>query len=151
MAPLLGPAFSFDQDILGAVGEAALKAINGSQWSPDLDNALNKEFVTSFKARFGRLPSLYASQAYDTTLILDAAVGAAGERWSDKAAFRDALRGVAIETTRGSFRFNSNHFPIQDYYVREVVKGPDGVITNRVVQKVFEDHADAYAGECGMR
>jgi branched-chain amino acid transport system substrate-binding protein len=151
MAPLLGPAFSFDQDILGAVGEAALKAINGSQWSPDLDNALNKEFVESFKGRFGRLPSLYASQAYDTTLILDAAVKAAGDRWSDKAAFRDALRKVAIETTRGAFRFNSNHFPIQDYYVREVVKGPDGTITNRVLQKVFEDHADAYAGECGMR
>jgi branched-chain amino acid transport system substrate-binding protein len=151
MAPLLGPAFSFDQDILGAVGEAALKAINGSQWSPDLDNALNKEFVEGFKAKYGRLPSLYASQAYDTTLILDAAVKAAGDRWSDKAAFRDALRKVAIETTRGPFRFNTNHFPIQDYYVREVVKAPDGTITNRVLQKVFEDHADAYAGECGMR
>ena len=150
MAPLLGPAFSFDQDILGAVGEAALKSINGSQWSPDLDNALNKEFVAGFKAKYGRLPSLYASQAFDTVLILDAAVQAAGTGWSDKAAFRDALRKVAIDTTRGAFRFNNNHFPIQDYYVREVVRGPDGTITNRIVQKVFENHADVYAPECGM-
>jgi branched-chain amino acid transport system substrate-binding protein len=150
MAPLLGPAFSFDQDILGAVGEAALKSINGSQWSPDLDNALNKEFVAGFKAKYGRLPSLYASQAFDTVLILDAAVQAAGTGWSDKAAFRDALRKVAIATTRGAFRFNNNHFPIQDYYVREVVRGPDGTITNRIVQKVFENHADVYAPDCGM-
>lgn len=150
MAPLLGPAFSFDQDILGAVGEAALKSINGSQWSPDLDNALNREFVASFKAKYGRLPSLYASQGFDTVLILDAAVRAAGAGWSDKASFRDALRNVAIETTRGAFRFNNNHFPIQDYYVREVVRGPDGVITNRIVQKVFENHADVYAPDCGM-
>jgi branched-chain amino acid transport system substrate-binding protein len=150
MAPLLGPAFSFDQDILGAVGEAALKSINGSQWSPDLDNALNQEFVAGFKAKYGRLPSLYASQAFDTVLILDAAVQAAGAGWSDKTAFRDALRKVAIDTTRGAFRFNNNHFPIQDYYVREVVRGPDGTITNRVVQKVFENHADVYAPDCGM-
>ncbi len=149
-APLLGPAFSFDQDILGAVGEAALKAMNGSQWSPDLDNPVNREFMAAFTTKYGRLPSLYASQAYDTVLILDAAIQAAGAGWADKAVFRDALRKVAIETTRGAFRFNTNHFPIQDYYVREVVKGPDGVITNRLVQKVFEDHADAYAPDCGM-
>lgn len=151
MAPIMGPAFSLDQDILGAVGEAALKAVNGSQWSPDLDNALNTEFVAAFKARYGRLPSLYASQGYDTALILDAAVTAAGGAWADKGAFRGALRKVAIETTRGAFRFNTNHFPVQDYYVREVVKGADGVVTNRLLTRIFDDHADAYAGECGMR
>jgi branched-chain amino acid transport system substrate-binding protein len=78
-------------------------------------------------------------------------VKSAGDRWSDKDAFRDALRKVAIETTRGAFRFNTNHFPIQDYYVREVVKGADGAITNRLVAKIFDDHADAYAAECGMK
>jgi branched-chain amino acid transport system substrate-binding protein len=149
-APMMGPAFSFSQDILPAVGDAALGAFNGSQWSPDLDNTLNKAFVEEFKSRYGRLPSLYASQAYDTTLILDAAIRSAGDRWSDKAAFRDALRAVSLDTTRGAFRFSNNHFPIQDYYVREVVKAADGTITNRTVQKVFEQHADAYTGECPM-
>jgi branched-chain amino acid transport system substrate-binding protein len=149
--PLFGAAFSFSQDILPAVGDAALGAINGSQWSPDLDNPLNKAFVADFKAAYGRLPSLYASQAYDTTLILDAAIAAAGEAWSDKDAFRDALRAVAIDTTRGKFRFGNNHFPVQDYYVREVVKNDDGVVTNRTVQKIFTDHQDVYAAECRMK
>src|SRR3546814_8247997 len=40
--PLFGPAFSFDQTILAAVGEAALGVKNTSQWSKDLDNAANK-------------------------------------------------------------------------------------------------------------
>jgi hypothetical protein len=31
-----------------------------------------------------------------------------------------------------------------------VVRGPDGTITNRIVQKVFENHADVYAPDCGM-
>ena len=149
--PLFGPAFSLSQDILPAVGDAALGAYNGSQWSPDLDNPLNRKFVAEFRQAYGRLPSLYASQGYDTALVLDAAVRAAGSGWESKDTFRNALRNVRIDTTRGPFRFNRNHFPVQDYYVRQVVKLEDGTITNRLVGKIFENHEDAYVGECGMR
>lgn len=149
--PLFGPAFSLSQDVLAAVGEAALGAYNGSHWSNDLDNALNRRFVADFKAAHGRLPSLYASQGYDTALVIDAALKAAGEQWTDKATLRKSFEGVSIETTRGPFRFNTNHFPVQDYYVRQVVKLDDGTLTNKLVGKVFEDHADAYATECGMK
>lgn len=148
--PLFGPAFSFSQDILYAVGEAAVGAFNGAQWSPDLDNELNARFVDGFRETYGRLPSLYASQGYDTALVIDAAMRAAGSNWSDKATFRKALESVVLETTRGAFRFNRNHFPIQDFYVRRVVKLKDGTVTNRLVEKIFEDHEDAYVGECPM-
>ena len=43
--PIVGPAFSFDQGILQAVGEAALGVVNTSQWNKDLDNPTNAEFV----------------------------------------------------------------------------------------------------------
>jgi branched-chain amino acid transport system substrate-binding protein len=148
--PLFGPAFSLSQDVLAAVGDAALGAYNGSQWSNDLDNPVNRRFVDGFKAKYGRLPSLYASQGYDTALILDAALDG-GDGLADKAAFRESLRKVSIETSRGGFRFNSNHFPIQDYYVRQVVELDDGTLTNKLAGKVFDDHADAYAAECGMK
>jgi branched-chain amino acid transport system substrate-binding protein len=36
--PVFGPAFSFDQTVLGAVGDAAPGVINSSQWNRDLDN-----------------------------------------------------------------------------------------------------------------
>lgn len=147
--PLFGPAFSLSQDVLAAVGEAALGAYNGSQWSPDLDNPVNGRFVADFKAKHARRPSLYAAQGYDTALILDAAIKEAGSV-ADKEAFRASLRRVALETTRGPFRFNTNHFPIQDYYIRQVVKLEDGTLTNRMVGKVLEDHGDAYAAECRM-
>src|SRR3546814_8958770 len=71
--PLFGPAFSFDQGILGAVGDAALGVKNTSQWSKDLDNAANKAFVESFQKEYGRLPSLYASQGYDSANLILAA------------------------------------------------------------------------------
>ncbi len=147
--PLFGPAFSFSQDILGAVGDAALGVFNTAQWSPDLDIPANKAFVTAFQAEYGRLPSLYASQGYDTALLLDSAIAKVGGDLSDKAAFRSALKAAEFETVRGKFSFGSNHHPVQDVYMRKVVK-VNGTITNEVVEKVFSIHQDAYAADCGM-
>lgn len=145
--PLIGPAFSFDQTILPAVGNAALGVPNTSQWSPDLDNAANQAFVASFEEAYGRLPSMYASQGFDTALLLVSALEAAPV--SDADGFREALRAANFDSTRGDFRFNTNHHPIQDYYVREVVE-VDGVLTNRIVSTALTDHADAFAQDCDM-
>lgn len=145
--PVLGPAFSFDQGILGAVGDAALGVKNSSQWSKDLPNPANKAFVEAFTEEYGRLPSLYASQGFDTAnLILSAA---AKTEVSDKAAFRDALRAADFESVRGDFSFGLNHHPIQNIYVREVIKEGD-VLTNKIVSTGLEDHSDAYAVDCKM-
>lgn len=145
--PLVGPGFSFDQDILGAVGEAALGAHNTSQWSPDLDNETNRAFVESFQAAYGRLPSLYASQGFDTANLLISALEAA--EVTDRDAFLEALRAADFDSTRGDFEFGPNQHPIQDIYVREVVREGD-VLTNRLVGLALEDHGDAYAAECAM-
>lgn len=145
--PVLGPAFSFSQDILGAVGDAALGVKNSSQWNKDLDNEANKKFVETFQAEYGRLPSLYASQGYDTANLIISAMGKANV--SDIDAFRAALKEADFASVRGDFAFGNNHHPIQDIYVREVVKEGD-VITNKIIGTAFEDHQDAYAAECGM-
>ncbi len=145
--PVIGPAFSFDQGILNAVGEAALGVKNTSQWSKDLDNAANAAFVASFQEVYGRLPSLYASQGFDTANLLLSALDKA--EVSDADAFRGALRAADFASVRGDFKFGSNHHPIQDIYVREVIM-EDGILTNRIVSLAMEDHADAYAAECSM-
>ena len=145
--PLLGPGFSFSQDVLPAIGEAALGVKNSASWSHDLDNAANQEFVEAFQAKYDRLPSVYAAQAWDgANLILSALEVAAVD---DKEAFRSALKGAEFDSVRGNFSFNTNNHPIQDIYVREVVMEGD-VITNKIVGTVFNDHGDAYASECSM-
>ncbi|MFZ1680933.1 MAG: ABC transporter substrate-binding protein [Rhizobiaceae bacterium] len=146
--PLVGPAFSFSQDILAAVGEAALGVKNTSQWSKDLDNEANKTFVAAFQAEYGRLPSLYASQGYDTANLMLSALAKAPV--TDAAAFRAALKAADFKSTRGDFKFGNNQHPIQDIYVREVVKEGD-VITNKIVGMAIEDHVDAYAAECALK
>ena len=145
--PVTGPGFSFDQDVLGAIGDAAVGVKNTSQWSPDLDNATNKKFVEDFKAKFGRIPSLYASQGFDTANLILAAAGKASVK--DAEAFRAALKAADFKSTRGDFKFGNNNHPIQDIYVREVVKDGD-VITNKIIATGFTDHQDAYAKDCKM-
>ncbi len=145
--PVIGPAFSFDQGILQAVGEAALGVKNTSQWSKDLDNPANQAFVESFQAEYGRLPSLYASQGFDTANLLISAAKTADV--TDPDAFQAALEAADFDSVRGNFRFASNHHPIQDIYVREVIREGD-IYTNRIVATALTDHSDAYVAECEM-
>ncbi len=65
------------------------------------------------------------------------------------ASLRRALEAADFASTRGDFKFGPNHHPIQDIYVREVVKEGD-VYTNKVVGVALEDRGDAYAEECKM-
>ena len=147
--PVFGPAFSFDARILKAVGDAAVGVLNGSQWNYDLDNTANKTFVAAFKSKYGRMPTLYASQGYDTANLIGSALKATGGDPSNMDAFRKALEKADFDSVRGSFRFGSNHHPIQDIYVREVVKDASG-IHNKTLKKVFSNHVDAYAGQCSL-
>ncbi|MBO9422957.1 ABC transporter substrate-binding protein [Labrenzia sp. R4_2] len=145
--PVVGPAFSFDQGILQAVGDAALGVRNTSQWSKDINTPVNNAFVESFQAEYGRLPSLYASQGFDTANLLLSAMSKADVKDAD--AFREALREADFKSTRGEFRFGPNNHPIQDIYVREVIKEGD-VFTNKIIGKALNSHSDAYWSECNM-
>ena len=145
--PLIGPAFSFDQNILQAVGDAALGVKNTSTWSKDLDNQANKDFVAAYQAEYDRLPSIYAAQGYDTANLLLSAMGTAAV--TDQEAFRKALEAADFNSVRGKFSFGPNHHPIQDIYVREVIKEGD-IFTNKIVATALSDRGDAYAADCKM-
>jgi branched-chain amino acid transport system substrate-binding protein len=145
--PLMGPGFSFSQDVLAAIGDAAVGAKNSASWSKDLDNAANKTFVEAFQKKYNRLPSVYAAQAYDTANLIVSASKKASVKDAD--AFRAALKEAQFDSVRGKFKFNTNNHPIQDLYVREVIKEGD-VLTNKIVGTAFTDHGDAYAEQCKM-
>lgn len=143
--PVMGPGFSFSQDVLPAIGDAAIGAKASGQWVKDLDNAANKKFVADFQKEYNRLPSLYAVQAYDAAQLILSAAAKADVKNTE--AFAAELRKADIQSPRGKFKFNTNQHPIQDIYVTEVVK-EGNVLTNKTVEKIFADHGDAYAKDC---
>jgi branched-chain amino acid transport system substrate-binding protein len=147
---LFGPGFSGDEDVIKAVGEPMLGMFNTSQWGHDMDNAANKKFVAEFEKAYGRLPTLYAAQGFDAARLIEAAVRDSKGKLDDKAAVRKALEAAKFDSVRGAFKFNSNHFPIQDYYLRVITKDAKGRVTNRTLGTVFKAHSDAYAASCKM-
>ena len=148
--PVFGPSFSLDQTILPAIGDAALGLYASTFWSEKLENPANAKFVADFEATHNRIPSPYAAQAYDTAQLIDAALKQAGGI-GDKAKFRNALRAANFSSVRGPFRFNSNHFPIQNYYLTQIQKDARGRLVNELRGVIFSSHSDAYAGQCRMK
>lgn len=142
--------WTVDETTLPATQEAAAGLYSASQWAPDLDVKANREFVSSFEAKYGYTPSAFASQAYDAALLIDSAVAAVEHDLTDKQALRRALRTADFSSTRGSFRYNANHFPIQDYYLVQAVRRSDGSYATAIRGKIFEDHADRKSAECPM-
>ena len=148
--PVFGPAFSFDERLLKAVGPAALGVKNGSQWTHDLDNPANQQFVEAFRSAYGRTPTLYASQGYEAARLIGSALKSVDGDVSKIDALRDAIRKADFDSVRGTFKFTTNQHPIQDLYIREVVLAADGSYTNKTLKAVFKDHGNAYVQDCKM-
>ena len=138
--------FTVDGVSLPALKDTALGVIATQTWSPDLDNEMNKKFVSDYKVKHGGYPSFYAAQAYDTIMAIDYAIAKSGS--TDTEAMRAVLAGGGIPTTRGTLQMNTNQFPIQNVYLREVVMDSDGLATTKIIDTVFKDHGDAYAKDC---
>jgi branched-chain amino acid transport system substrate-binding protein len=140
--------FSVDNATLPAIGDAALGSYHASYWGHDLANPANQRFVKDYTAKYGGLPSEFAAQAYDAALLIDAAVKAVNGKTDDPMALAKALRHTAYPSTRGPYQYNVNGVPIQNFYLREVVKGADGKATIVTKGAIFEKHKDAYWQQC---
>ena len=150
---LVVPGFVSDQDVVRAVGEPMLGLFDTSHWAYDLDNDANRKFVAEFEKEYKRIPSLFAEQGYTAALIIDQAVRDAKGKVEDEKAFHAALMKAPerANTPRGHFKEAANGTPIQDYYVRALVKDRDGRIVNRKVNTILRQHRDYWAKDCSMK
>ncbi|MBA3582686.1 MAG: ABC transporter substrate-binding protein [Gammaproteobacteria bacterium] len=150
--PLYSQSFTFDETTLPAMGDAA----DGITIASFLDEAstqlpVNQKMQADFKTKFGRNPSPYAIQAYDVAQLLDSALTAVGGDISDKNKFRTALEKSEFQSLRGKFKFNNNHFPIQNFYINQLVKNSSGQLTSKTLATAFVDHEDAYHTTCALK
>jgi len=145
-------AFTVDESTLPAQQDAALGFFGGSNWAPNMDNPQNKAFVAAYEKEYGgKIPASYAFQAYDAALLIDSALKQTKGSTADKDALRAALMKADFKSLRGKFKFNTNHYPIQDFYLVKVAKRGDGKYETQIAQKVFTDFADAFAKDCKMQ
>ncbi len=141
-------AFTVDESTLPAQQDAAVGLFGGADWAPNLDTPQNKAFVAAYEAATKTVPGSYAAHAYDAAMLIDSAVKAVKGDMSNKDAVRAALKKADFTSLRGAFKFNTNGFPIQDFYLVKVAKRADGKFETQIDKKVFESYGDRYAKDC---
>jgi branched-chain amino acid transport system substrate-binding protein len=144
--------YTVDEISIPAVKHAALGQYETRYWSPDLKNAANQKYVSDYRKKFGKMPVFYGAQSYDGILLIDSAVRAVKGNLANTKGMIAAMKKADFASTRGKFTYNSNHFPIQNFYLLKTVAGPAGQDPVMEIQKtVFTNHKDSYSKECGMK
>jgi branched-chain amino acid transport system substrate-binding protein len=148
---LLTAGVGADEDIIKAVGEPMLGVFNVAHYAHDFDNPENRRFVAAFEKEFNRLPTVYASQGWDTAMLIDAAVRDVKGKVEDREAVIKALRAKRFKSVRGEFKWQNNNFPSQDWYLRVIGRDAKGRITNKTVGVVARDLGDTHAAKCPLK
>ncbi|MCC7167394.1 MAG: ABC transporter substrate-binding protein [Rhodospirillales bacterium] len=149
--PPYGMTVQVDEMSFPALGDAALGLKSVSNWSPALDNPVNKRFVEGYRAKHGRTPTTLGAMAYDNAMLLDAGVKAVKGAIEDKAKLRDALRKVDFPSVRGKIRIGANNTPVQPLYLNVVEKNAGGALYNKLLEQLVADAADPHGKECALK
>ena len=121
------------------------------QWVNDLPNEANKKFVADFRAKHNAYPSFYGAQSYDAAGLINSAVVAVKGDLAKKDAMRAEMRKANYRSVRGPYRYGNNHFPIQNFYLQDVVKDSEGNLTLKTVATIVKDSQDRYHDKCPMK
>lgn len=145
-------AFTIDELSLPLQKDNAIGVPGAQEWVNDLPNEQNKKFVADYRKKYtGLRPTYYGAQAYDAAQLINSAVVATKGNLSDKAAVQKAMEKADFKSLRGGFKFGNNHFPIQNFYLQDVVKDADGQLSLKTVATIVKDDQDRFAAKCPMK
>jgi branched-chain amino acid transport system substrate-binding protein len=143
--------FSIDAITLPQQKELALGTLGAQEWVNDLPNEQNKKYVADFKKKHGVYPSYYGAQSYDSIMLIASAAEALKGDLSNKDKVRAEMKKANFKSLRGGFKYNTNQFPIQNFYIQEAVKDPEGMMTVKTIATAVKDGKDPYYEKCPMK
>jgi len=144
-------AFTVDAITLPLQKDLALGVPGAQEWVNDLPNDANKKFVADFRSKHKNYPSFYGAQSYDAANFVNSAVVAVNGDLSKKDAMRAEMRKANYASVRGPYKYGNNHFPIQNFYLQDVVKDAEGNLTLKTVATIVKDSQDQFHEKCPMK
>jgi branched-chain amino acid transport system substrate-binding protein len=144
-------AFTIDETTLPQQKDLALGVPGAQEWVNDLPNDANRKFVADFRAKYKHGPSFYGAQSYDAANLVNSAVTAVKGDLTKKDAMREEMSKAAFASVRGAFKFGNNHFPIQNFYLQEVVKAANGELALKTTTTIVTDNQDKFHDRCPMK
>ena len=145
-------AFTIDELSLPLQKENAIGVPGAQEWVNDLPNEENKRFVADYRKKYPNLrPTYYGAQAYDAAQLINSAVVAVKGDLSKKDAMKAEMEKADFKSLRGPFKFGSNHIPIQNFYLQDVVKDADDQLSLKTVATIVKDDQDRFHDKCPMK
>ena len=144
-------AFTIDDLSLPRLKDLAVGIPGAQEWVNDLSNPANRKYVADYKAKYNASPSFYGAQTYDAVGLIDSAVTAVKGDLSNKEGMRKEIEKANFKSVRGNFRFGNNHIPIQDFYLQDAAKNPDGGYSLHTVATIVKDDQDRFHDRCPMK
>ena len=83
--------------------------------------------------------------------MIDAALARVKGNVADKKSVMAALKQAQFKSVRGNFKFNNNHFPVQDMHVFEVAKDAKGRVSLKTIATPLKNREDAYHTQCALK
>jgi len=151
---ILGQANVPIVSMLSELGDSAEGVYSSLHYYDGNPSEANGKFRESFKKKYGHYPDVIAVQGYDAVHVAFKAMKAIDGQVDDPKKFIAALRQVkmsADESPRGPFYFDKYANPVQNIYIKKVVK-KDGQLMNEAVKTYknvsqfgpYADMADKY-------
>ena len=83
-------------------------------------------------------------------MLIGSAVAGVKGNLADKAAVQKALEKADFKSVRGDFKFGSNHYPTQSFYMQEVVKSGESY-TQKTIATAEKNVPNPHAKQCSMK
>jgi branched-chain amino acid transport system substrate-binding protein len=120
--PIIGGATSYDEFALPFMGDEVVGDVSGLQYSAALETAKNAAFVKSYRAKYGKVPSVFSEANYTTAQMIHAVMTETKGQWTSPENFVAKIAGLRIDAVRGPIRFDDMRNPIQNVYIKKVEK-----------------------------
>jgi len=117
---LLAPGSLTETADLSKLGRLPERVYTAMYYAPDLDNEMNRRFVSNYHKKHGVPPSSYAMAANDCAAVLDRALRLTGEDLTPAALNRAFSLLGQMESPRGIWAFNINRTPQQKWFLRRL-------------------------------
>ena len=126
---VIGPGDVVEDDIIEAIGDAALGAVTTHHYSAAHDSQINRDYVKAYTAMFKMRPNFMSVGGYDgMAVVYEVVKKLNGKMDPDKA--MEIIKGMKIDSPRGPIQIDPNtRDVVQTVYVRKVEK-KDGQLYN---------------------
>jgi branched-chain amino acid transport system substrate-binding protein len=124
---LTGAGWTTSPLFLPAQKEAAIGFIGSLNYVPSINTEENKSFIKAYIDRFGRSPSEFAVQGYDSARVIIKAIETLSGNIEDKDKLAQAINAISIIGPRGPLTIDpETNNVIQNIYIFEVVSSKNG-------------------------